>query len=176
MIWATVSSWSCFCWLYNASPSLAAKNMIDYGTDHLVMSVCRIFSCVIGRGCLLRPVHSLGKTLLAYALFHFVLQELLEVALDFLLLHSSPLWWKGHPFWVLVLKGLVDHHRNVQTSASLVLLVGAKTWIAVILNGLPWKWTEIILSSLRLHPSTAFQTLLLTMRGTPFLLRDFWPQ
>ena len=29
----------------------------------------------------------------------------------------------------------------------------------MILNGLPWKWTEIILSFLRLHPSTAFQTL-----------------
>ena len=27
------------------------------------------------------------------------------------------------------------------------------------LNGLPWKQTEIILSFLRLHPSTAFQTL-----------------
>ena len=29
----------------------------------------------------------------------------------------------------------------------------------MILNGLPWKETEIILSFLRLHPSTAFQTL-----------------
>ena len=29
MIWATVSSWSCFCWLYRASPSLAAKNVIN---------------------------------------------------------------------------------------------------------------------------------------------------
>jgi len=28
MVWATVSSWSCFCWLYRASPSLAAKNII----------------------------------------------------------------------------------------------------------------------------------------------------
>ena len=28
MIWATVSFWSCFCWLYRASPSLAAKNII----------------------------------------------------------------------------------------------------------------------------------------------------
>ena len=27
-IWATVSSWSCFCWLYRASPSLAVKNII----------------------------------------------------------------------------------------------------------------------------------------------------
>ena len=26
MIWATISSWSCFCQLYNFSPSLAAKN------------------------------------------------------------------------------------------------------------------------------------------------------
>ena len=29
MIWATVSSWSCFRWLYRASPSLAAKNIIN---------------------------------------------------------------------------------------------------------------------------------------------------
>ena len=28
MIWATVSSQSCFCWLYRASPSSAAKNII----------------------------------------------------------------------------------------------------------------------------------------------------
>ena len=32
------------------------------------------------------------------------------------------------------------------------------------------------LSFLRVHPSTAFQTLLLTMRVTPFLLRDSSPQ
>ena len=29
MIWATVSSWSCFCWLYRASSSSAAKNIIN---------------------------------------------------------------------------------------------------------------------------------------------------
>ena len=29
MIWATVHSQSCFCWMYNASPSLAAKNIIN---------------------------------------------------------------------------------------------------------------------------------------------------
>ena len=29
MIWATVSSWSCFCWLCRASPSLAVKNIIN---------------------------------------------------------------------------------------------------------------------------------------------------
>ena len=29
IIWATVTSQSCFCWLYRASPSLAAKSMIN---------------------------------------------------------------------------------------------------------------------------------------------------
>ena len=35
--------------------------------------------------------------------------------------------------------------------------------------------TEIILSFLRSHPSTAFRTLMLTMMATPFLLRDSCP-
>ena len=64
------------------------------------MSMCRVFSCVVGKGCLLWPVCSLGKTLLAFALFNSVLQGqiclLLQVSLDFLVLHSSPLWW-GFP-------------------------------------------------------------------------------
>ena len=72
--------------------------------------MCRVFSCVFGRGCLLWPVCSLGKNLLAFALFHSALQGqiclLLQVFLDFLLLHSNPLQWKGHLYWVLVLKGL----------------------------------------------------------------------
>ena len=81
-----------------ASPSLAAKkyNQSDFSINHLVMSKCRVTSCVVGRGCLLWPVHSLGKTLLAFAQLHFVLQGqiclLLQVSLNFLLLHSSLLW------------------------------------------------------------------------------------
>ena len=35
---------------------------------------------------------------------------------------------------------------------------------------------KIILLFLRLHPANAFQALLLTLRVTPFLLRDFCPQ
>ena len=35
------------------------------------MSMCRVFSCVVGRGCLLWPLHSLGKTIsLCPASFH----------------------------------------------------------------------------------------------------------
>ena len=47
---------------------------------------------------------------------HFVLQGqiclLLQVSLDFLLLHSSPLWWKGHLFCVPVLEGPVGLHSS----------------------------------------------------------------
>ena len=39
MTWATVSSWSCFCWLYRATPSLAAKNIIN------LISVLTIWWC-----------------------------------------------------------------------------------------------------------------------------------
>ena len=38
------------------------------------MSMCRVFSCVVGRGCLLWPVHFLGKTLLVFALLHSAFQ------------------------------------------------------------------------------------------------------
>ena len=62
------SALSLFCWLYRVSPSLAAKNIINL---ILVLTIwwcpCVVFSFVVGRGCLLWPVHSLGKTLLAFA-------------------------------------------------------------------------------------------------------------
>ena len=38
------------------------------------MSMCRVFSCVVERGCLLWPVDSLGKTLFTFTLLHSVLQ------------------------------------------------------------------------------------------------------
>ena len=46
----------------------------DSGVDHMMMSMCKVAYFVVGRGCLLWPVCSLGKTLLAFALLHFVLQ------------------------------------------------------------------------------------------------------
>ena len=135
MIWATVSSRSCFCWLYRASPSLAAKNIINH--HHLVMSMYRVFSCVVGRRYLLWPVCSLGKALLAFKLLNFVLQGqiclLLQVSLDFLLLHSCPLWWKGHLLGLLVLDGLVGLHRMVQLQPLRHYWFGH--WL-----GLLWYW------------------------------------
>ena len=178
MIWATVSSQSCFCWLYRASPSLAAKIIIN------MISVLTICWCPCVKSSLVLLEEGvfydqcvLGKTLLAFALLHSILQGqiclLLQVFLDFLLLHSSPLWWKGYLFLVLVLEGLVGLHKTVQLQLLWHYRIGHRL---ELLNGLPWKWTEIILLFLRLHPSTAFQTLFLTMMATLFLLRASCPQ
>ena len=59
---------------------------------------------------------------------------------------------------MLVLEGLAGLDRTVQPQLLQHCWSG-HTWITVILNGLPWKQTEIILSFLRLHPTTEFRTL-----------------
>ena len=97
MIWATVSSRPCFCWLYRASPSLAAKNIIN------LISVLTIWWCPCVE-CSLVLVEEivcydqcvlLAKLLLAFALLNSVFQSwiclLPQVFLDFLLLCCSPL-------------------------------------------------------------------------------------
>ena len=38
----------------------------DFSVGHMVMSTCRVFSWVVGRGCLLWLVHSLDKTLISH--------------------------------------------------------------------------------------------------------------
>ena len=139
MIWATVSSQSYFCWLYRVSPSLAAKNIINL-ISVLIIWWCSCVKCplVVGRGCLLWPVHFLGKTLLIFALLHSVLRGqiyllILQLSLEFLLLHSSPLQWKGHLIWGLVLKGSVGLHRTIQ------LQLFQHYWLGLRL-GLLWYW------------------------------------
>ena len=117
MIRATVSSRSSFCWLYRASPSSAAKNIISL---ILVLAIwwcpCRVFSCVVGRQCLLWPLHSLGRTLLAFSLLHSVLQgQIYLFGVSWLptFAFQSPIM-KRTSFLVLVLEGLVGHHRTIQ--------------------------------------------------------------
>ena len=67
-----------------------------------LMSMWGVIACVVGWGCLLWPVCSLGKTV-SLCLLQFVLQGqtclLPQVSLDFLCLHLSPLWWKVHLFY-----------------------------------------------------------------------------
>ena len=185
MIWATISSRSCFCWLYIASPSWAAKNIINLILVLTIWWCPCVQSCVVGRGCLLWPVRSLGKILLAFDLLHFVLQGqicvLLQVALDFILLHSNPLQWKGQLSWVLVLEDLVGLYRTIRFQ----LLQHYWLWHRL---GLLWFWMVCLGNGQRscCHLWDCIQVLhfalfcwlwwLLTMMATPFLLRDSCPQ
>ena len=75
MIWTTVSSWSCFCWLFRASPPLVAKNIIN------LISVLTLWWCPRVESSLelleegvCYEVPSLGKSLLTFDLLCFVLQ------------------------------------------------------------------------------------------------------
>ena len=69
----------------------------------------------------------------------------------------SPLY-QGHLFLVLVLDGVIDLHiANLLQLLHHQYLVH-RLRLIVMLNGLPWNPTEVILSFLRLYPSTAFQT------------------
>ena len=67
-----------------------------------LMPMWGVIACVVGWGCLLWPVCSLGKTV-SLCLLQFVLQGqtclLLQVSLDFLFLHSSPLLWRTSFSW-----------------------------------------------------------------------------
>ena len=76
---------------------------------------------------------------------------------------------------MLVLEGLVGLRRSVQihffsiTSQGIDLDYRDIEWFALETN----RDHSVFL---RLHPSTAFWTLLLTMMATPFLVRDSWQQ
>ena len=151
--------------------------------DRLVMSMCKVFSCVVGRGCLLRAVCSLGKTLLAFALLHleclaFIPRPDLPVTPGISWLPTfafqSPIM-KSTSLWVLVLKVLVCLHRTIQ------LQLLQHYWLGHRL-GLPWYWMVCLGNQQRslCHFWDCIQVLhfglLLTMAATPFLLRDSCPQ
>ena len=63
-------------------------NQYDFGIDHLVISMCRVISCVVEEGVEENNQCFLSAKLLAFSLVHFVLQGqtclLLQVSL-----HSS---------------------------------------------------------------------------------------
>ena len=86
----------------------------------LVMSTCRVFSCVVGRECSLWPVCSLGKTLLACALLHSVFQgqlcPFLQVFLDFLTFTFQFSIMKRTSFWGVISK--MSQNSPSQTSAG----------------------------------------------------------
>ena len=178
MIWATACSQSCFCWLYRASPSLATKNIISLISGVAIwwcpcvesssvfwkrvfavtsafswqnsVSFCPASFCTPRPNLPVTP----GISWLPTFAFHYPIIKI---------------------FWgLLVLKGLVGLHRTIQLQLLQHYWSGHRL-------GLLWYWMvclgneEIILLFLRLHPSTAFRTLLLTMMATPISSKGFLP-
>ena len=71
---------------------------------------------------------------------------------------------------MLVLEVLVGLYRTDQLSFFSI------TGWSIDLDYCDTEWFALEMNEQRLYPSTAFQTLLLSMRATPFLLRDSCPQ
>ena len=101
------------------------------------MFMCRVFSCVVGRACLLWPVGSLGKTLLDFALLHSISQGqiclLLQVFLTSYFCIPVPYNEEDIFFWVLVLEGLVGLYRTIQLQLFWCYCLGQNF-------GLLWYW------------------------------------
>ena len=90
------------------------------------MSLCRVVSCVVGRGCLLWLVRFLGKTLLAFVLLHFLLQCQIFLYSRYLLTSyfciQVPYDEKDIFFWLLVLEDLV------KAMVFPVVMYGCESW------------------------------------------------
>ena len=179
MIWATVSILSCFCWLYSASSSLAAKNIINL---ILVLTIWW-YPCVESSLVLLEEgvcydqcVLLANSISLCPASFCTPRPNLpLFPGVSWLptFVFQSPIM-KRTSFLVLVLKGLAGLHRTFQ------LQLLQHYWSGYSL-GLPWYWMVCLGNEQRSlcrfwDPCTALRTLLLTVMATPFLLRDSCPQ
>ena len=101
------------------------------------MSMCRVISCVVGRGCLLWPMHSLDKTLGAFACFILYPKTKLACYSRYVLTSyvciPVPSDEKDIFFLVLVLDCLVGHHRTIQLQLLWHYWLGHRL-------GLPWYW------------------------------------
>ena len=132
MIWATVSSHSCFCWLYRTSPSLAAKNIIN------LISVLTIWWCPCVVLCYWKRVFSMTSA------FSWQNSVILWPALFCIPRPNLPVtpgssWLPTFAFQspimkrTLVLEGLVGLHRTIQ------LQLLQHYWLGHRL-GLLWYW------------------------------------
>ena len=117
MNWATVSFWSCFCWLYRVSPSLAAKNIINLISVLITWWCPRVESSLVllEEGVCFDQCILLAK--LCYPLPCFILYSKAKFACYSRYLLTScfciPVPYNEKDlFWVLVLEGLVWWSRR----------------------------------------------------------------
>ena len=79
------------------------------------MSTCRVFSCVVGRGCLLWPVHSLGRTLISLCLLYSVLQG--QICLT-----PGISWLPGFAFQSPIMK--LEHFLELTPKKDVLFILG----------------------------------------------------
>ena len=94
---------------------LQRRNNSDFGIDHLLVFMYRVVCWIVGKG-VCRDQHVL---FLLFTLLHFVLEGqtclLLQVSLDFLILHfQSPMMKRISFFLVLFLEDLIGIRRIIQ--------------------------------------------------------------
>ena len=138
MIWATVSSRSCFCWLYGDFPSLAAKNIINLIEVLTVWWYPCIESSLMSleEGICYDQCIFLAKLCLAFAGLCFVLKAKFAFTPGISWLPTfafqSPMM-KRMSFLGVSSKGLVGLHRTIQ------LQVLQHNWLRHR-RGLRWYW------------------------------------
>ena len=172
MIWATVSSWSCFCWLYRASPSLGAKNIINLISGltiwwcsyvesspvFLEEDVCYDLCILLASFCTPRPNFPVTPGISWLPTFAF----------------QSPVM-KRTSFWC------VSSRRSCRSSRTIQLQLLQCYWLGHRL-GLLWYWIVCLGNKQRsfccIWDCTQVLNfgLLLTVMTTPLLLRDSCPQ
>ena len=142
------------------------------------MSMCRVVSCVVGRGCLPWPVCSLSKTV-SFCLASFCTPwPNLPVTPGISWLHTfafqSPMIKRTHFFCVSCRKGLVGHQEFNFTffgvrSLGIELDYCDIEWFALETN----RDHSVVFE---IAPKYCILKSLLTMRATSVLLRDSCPK
>ena len=174
VVWATVSSQSCFCWLYRASPSLATKNIIS------LISVLTIWWC---------PCVESFIVLLEEGVCYdqCILLAKLYLPLPCFILYSRPnlpvipgvSWLPTFAFQSPIMKR--TSFLGVSSTRTVQLQLLQCYWLAHRLGSL-WYWIVCLGNEQRsfCHFWDCIQVLhfglLLTVMAAPFLLRDSCPQ
>ena len=143
------------------------------------MAMCRVISCC-WKMCFLWPVCSFSKTLLAFALLHFVFQGQTCLLLQTSYLMTSycciptPFNEKDVFLWVLVLEDLVSLHRTIQ------LQLLQHSWLGHMLV-LLWYWIVCLGNKMRCYCHFWDCTQVLHFRlffdydGYSISSKSFWP-
>ena len=179
MIWAIVSSWYCFCWLYRASPSLATNNIINL---ILVLTISwypwlSLLLCCWKRVFAMNSVYSWKNSISLCPASFCTLRQICLLLQCFLTsyLAFQPPMMKRTSFGGIGLVGLVGLHRTIHLQLLQYYWSGYRL-------GLPWYWMVCLGNEQRsfCHFWDCIQVLhfgfLLTVMATPFLLRDSCPQ